>query len=123
MNTKKILAVAAVAVLAIGIGAAGQSASAQQQKRNSDWDNSIGSAVTDAVLAQVQQEVADVTARIAAVTGGSDRAESGREDSGEIGGGAGQDRSGSGTRINRAGSGCNATSADHFEWRRFFGHG
>jgi serine protease Do len=67
MNTKKILAVAAAGVLAIGIGAAGQSASAQQQKRNSDWDNAIGSVVTDAVLAQVQQEVADVTARIAAV--------------------------------------------------------
>src|ERR1700722_11956881 len=67
MNTKKILAVAAVGVLAIGIGAAGQSASAQQQKRNSDWENAIGSTVTDAVLAQVQQEVADVTARIAAV--------------------------------------------------------
>ena len=65
MYTKKILAVAAAGVLAIGIGVAGQSASAQQQKRNSDWDNSIGSAVSDAVLAQVQQEVADATARIA----------------------------------------------------------
>jgi S1-C subfamily serine protease len=65
MNTKKMLAVAAVAALALGIGAAGQSASAQQQKRNSDWDNSIGSAVSQAVLAQVQQEVADATARIA----------------------------------------------------------
>jgi serine protease Do len=65
MNTKKILAVAAVAALAIGIGATARIASAQQQKRNSDWDNSIGSAVTDAVLAQVQQEVADATARIA----------------------------------------------------------
>ena len=67
MYTKKILAVATVAALAIGIGAAGQGASAQQQKRNSDWENSIGTAVTDAVLAQVQQEVADATARIAAV--------------------------------------------------------
>lgn len=65
MNTKKILAVTAVAALAIGIGAAGQTASAQQQKRSSDWDSSIGSAVTQAVLAQVQQEVADATARIA----------------------------------------------------------
>jgi serine protease Do len=65
MNRKKILAVAAAGVLAIGIVVAGQTASAQQQKRNSDWDNSIGSAVSDAVLAQVQQEVADATARIA----------------------------------------------------------
>jgi serine protease Do len=65
MNTKRLLAVTAIAALAIGIGAAGQSASAQQQKRNSDWDSSIGSAVTQAVIAQVQQEVADATARIA----------------------------------------------------------
>ena len=65
MNTKKILAVTAVAALAIGIGAAGQSASAQEQKRNSDWDNSVGSAVSQAFIAQVQQEVADATARIA----------------------------------------------------------
>ena len=65
MNAKKILAVAAVAALAIGIGAAGQSASAQQQKRDSDWDNSVGRAATQAMLAQVQQEVGNVTARIA----------------------------------------------------------
>jgi S1-C subfamily serine protease len=67
MNTKKILGVTAIVALAIGIGAAGQSASAQQQKRNSDWDNSIGSAVSQAVIAQVQQEVADATARVAAI--------------------------------------------------------
>jgi serine protease Do len=71
MNTKKILAIAAVAALVIGIGAAGQSASAQQKQQNSQWDNqlnrTIGSAVTQAVLAEVQQEVSNVTAQIAAM--------------------------------------------------------
>lgn len=69
MNTKKILAVAAVAALAIGIGMTGKSASAQQQKqdRDSQWNNSVGVAVSNAVLAQVQQEVANATAQVAAV--------------------------------------------------------
>jgi len=69
MNTKKILAVAAVAALAIGIGATGKSASAQQQKQDQDsqWTNSIGSAVNQAVLAEVRQQVANATARVAAV--------------------------------------------------------
>jgi serine protease Do len=64
MNTKKILAVAAVAALAIGIGATGKIVSAQQQKQNSQWTNSIGATVTDAVLAQVQQEVANAAAQV-----------------------------------------------------------
>jgi serine protease Do len=67
MNAKKILAVAAVAALAIGIGATGKIASAQQQKQDSQWANSIGTTVTDAVLAQVQQEVANAAAQIASV--------------------------------------------------------
>jgi serine protease Do len=67
MNTKKILAVAAVATLAIGIGATGKTASAQEQKKDSQWTNSIGNAVSQAVLAQVQQEVANATARVTAV--------------------------------------------------------
>jgi serine protease Do len=68
MNTKKILAVAAVAALAIGIGATGKSASAQQkQNQDSQWNNSIGAAVSNAVLAQVQQGVTNATAQIAAV--------------------------------------------------------
>lgn len=64
MTTKKILAVAAVAALAIGIGATGKIASAQEQTQDSQWTNSIGTAVSDAVLAQVQQEVANATAQI-----------------------------------------------------------
>lgn len=67
MNTKKILAVATVAALAIGVGATGKIASAQEQKKDSQWTNSIGTAVTQAVLVQVQQEVANATARVAAV--------------------------------------------------------
>jgi serine protease Do len=68
MNTKKILAVAAVAALAIGIGATGKSASAQQrQNQDSQWNYSLGTTVSNAVLAQVQQEVANATAQIAAV--------------------------------------------------------
>lgn len=67
MNTKKILAVGAVAALAIGIGATGKIASAQEQKKDSQWTNSIGTAVSQAVLAQVQQEVVNATARVAAV--------------------------------------------------------
>ncbi len=67
MNTKKIFAVAAVAALAIGIGATVNTASAQEQKKDSQWTNSIGTAVSQAVLAQVQQEVANATARVAAV--------------------------------------------------------
>ena len=67
MNTKKILAIAAVAALAIGIGATGKIASAQEQKKDSQWTNSIGTAVSQAVLAQVQQEVVNATARVAAV--------------------------------------------------------
>ncbi len=67
MNTKKILAVAAVAAVAIGIGATGKSASAQQQNQDSQWTNSIGSAVNQAVLAEVRQQVANATARVAAV--------------------------------------------------------
>jgi serine protease Do len=67
MNTKKILAVAAVAALAIGIGATGKIASAQQKKQDPEWTNSVGTAVSQAVLAQVQQEVANATARVAAV--------------------------------------------------------
>jgi serine protease Do len=66
MNTKKILAVAAVVALAIGIGATGKIASAQQ-KQDSQWTNSIGATVSDAVLAQVQQEVANAAAQIASV--------------------------------------------------------
>jgi serine protease Do len=64
MKTKVIFAVSAVAALAFGIGAA-QIASAQQQ--DSRWDGSIGTAVSNAVMAQIQQEVANVTARIASV--------------------------------------------------------
>jgi serine protease Do len=67
MNTKKILAVAAVAALAIGIGATGKIASAQQKQQDSQWTNSIGVTVSDAVLAQVQQEVANAAAQIASV--------------------------------------------------------
>jgi serine protease Do len=67
MNTKKILAVAAVAALAIGIGATGKIASAQQKQQDSQWANTIGATVTDAVLAQVQQEVANAAAQIASV--------------------------------------------------------
>jgi len=66
MNTKKILAVAAVVALAIGISATGKIASAQQ-KQGSRWTNSIGATVSDAVLAQVQQEVANAAAQIASV--------------------------------------------------------
>jgi S1-C subfamily serine protease len=64
MKTKVIFAVSAVAALAFGIGAA-QIASAQQ--RDSQWDRSIGTAVSNAVVAQIQQEVANATARIAQV--------------------------------------------------------
>jgi serine protease Do len=67
MNAKKILAVAAVAALAIGIGATGEIASAQQQQQDPQWNNSVGVAVSNAVLAQVQQEVANATAQVAAV--------------------------------------------------------
>jgi serine protease Do len=67
MNTKKILAVAGVAALAIGIGATVNTVSAQQQKQDPQWANSIGSAVSQAVLAEVQQQVANATARVAAV--------------------------------------------------------
>jgi serine protease Do len=67
MNTKKILAVAAVAALAIGIGATGKIASARQQQQDSQWTNSIGVTVSDAVLAQVQREVANAAAQVAAV--------------------------------------------------------
>jgi serine protease Do len=67
MNTKKILAVAAVAALAIGIGATGKIASAQQRQQDSQWTNTIGATVTDAVLAQVQQEVTNAAAQIASV--------------------------------------------------------
>lgn len=68
MNTKKILAVAAVAALAIGVGAGGISTSAQQQRdKDSQWTDSIGASVSNAVLAQVQQDVANAAARVAAV--------------------------------------------------------
>jgi serine protease Do len=67
MNTKKILAVTAAAALAIGIGATGKIASAQQQQQDSQWTKSIGATVSDAVLAQVQQEVANAAAQIASV--------------------------------------------------------
>lgn len=69
MNTKKILAVAAAAALAIGIGATGKIASAQQQQQQQypQWTRSIGTTVTDAVLAQVQQEVANAAAQVASV--------------------------------------------------------
>jgi serine protease Do len=67
MITKKILAVAAVAALAIGIGATGKIASAQQQQQDSQWTSSIGVTVSDAVLAQVQQEVANAATQIASV--------------------------------------------------------
>jgi serine protease Do len=67
MTTKKILAVAAAAALAIGIGATGKIASAQQQQRDSQLTNSIGTTVSDAVLARVQQEIANATAQIASV--------------------------------------------------------
>jgi C-terminal processing protease CtpA/Prc len=67
MNAKKILAVAAAAALAIGIGATGKIASAQQKQQDPQWANSIGTVVSDAVLAQVQQEVANAAAQIASV--------------------------------------------------------
>lgn len=66
MNTKKILAVAGVAALVIGMGATGKSVSAQQQSQDSQWNNSIGTAVSNAVLAQIQQEVSIAAARAAA---------------------------------------------------------
>jgi len=66
MNTKKIFTVAALAALAIGIGATARGVSAQQQQQDSQWNVSVGAAVSDAVLARVQREVADATARIAA---------------------------------------------------------
>jgi serine protease Do len=69
MTTKKILAVAAVAALAIGIGATGKIASAQQRQQDSQWTNSIGATVSDAVLARVQQEVANAAAQVASVQG------------------------------------------------------
>ena len=66
MNTKKIFTVAALAALAIGIGATARGVSAQQQQQDSQWNVSVGAAVSDAVLARVQREVADATERIAA---------------------------------------------------------
>jgi C-terminal processing protease CtpA/Prc len=64
MKTKSILAVSATVALAIGMGATGQIASAQQQ--DSQWNNLVGTAVSNAVLAEIQQEVANAAARIAA---------------------------------------------------------
>jgi serine protease Do len=67
MTTKKILAVAAVAALAIGVGATGISTPAQQQNQDSQWTNLIDASVSNAVIAEVQQDVANTAARVAAV--------------------------------------------------------
>jgi serine protease Do len=64
MKTKTFLAVSAVAALALGIGATGQIASAQDQ--DSKYNRPVASAVDKAVAAEVQQEIATATARIAA---------------------------------------------------------
>jgi len=66
MKMKTILAAGAVAALAIGIGATARSALAQQQ--DSQWNRSIGTVVSDAVLSQIQQEMANVTAQVASTT-------------------------------------------------------
>jgi len=66
MKMKTILAASAVAALAIGIGATAKSTPAQQQ--DSQWNRSLGTVISDAVLSQIQQEVSDITAQVASTT-------------------------------------------------------